>query len=57
MEEWAQVVVTFINKPRQCYLFVHLDIIGILCMTKKAHFQSKVKGSENPMPKDKKTVP
>ena len=40
MEEWAQVVVTFINKPRQCYLFVHLDIIGILCMTKKAHFQS-----------------
>lgn len=36
MEEWAQVVITFINLMIK---FIHSNTIGISCMTKKAHFQ------------------
>jgi len=49
MEEWAQVVITFINLIIK---FIHSNTIGISCITKKAHFQLQ-KGSESPMPKDK----
>lgn len=36
IEEWAQVVITFINLIIK---FIHSNTIGISCMTKKAHFQ------------------
>ena len=38
MEEWAQVVVTFIKIKLK---FIHSNTIGISCMTKKAHFQER----------------
>lgn len=37
MEEWAQVVVAFIDLKQS--KFIHSNTIGISCMTKKAHFQ------------------
>ena len=41
MEEWAQVVVAFIDLKQS--KFIHSNTIGILCMTKKAHFRIRRK--------------
>ena len=41
MEEWAQVVVAFIDLKQS--KFSHSNTIGISCMTKKAHFRIRRK--------------